>query len=49
MERIEVMTPVGTGIVWGIEPGWVLVEMEHRYLIGFLPEQVERIEREEES
>ena len=27
MERIEVMTPSGPGIIWGIGPGKVLVEM----------------------
>ena len=49
MERIEVMTPSGPGIIWGIGPGKVLVEMDYSYLVEFEPEQVERIEREGES
>lgn len=49
MHRIEVMTPSGPGIVWGIAPGKVLVEMDYGYLVEFEPGQVERIEREGES
>ena len=49
MHRIEVMTPAGPGIVWGIGPGKVLVEMDYSYLVEFEPGDVERIEREEES
>lgn len=49
MERIEVMTPAGPGIVFGIDRGKVLVEMDYSYLVEFEPEQVERIEREGES
>lgn len=44
MERIEVMTPSGPGIVWGIAPGKVLVEMDYSYLVEFDPEDVEGIE-----
>ncbi|HHY01156.1 MAG TPA: hypothetical protein GX531_07295 [Methanothermobacter sp.] len=44
MHHIEVMTPVGTGIVWGIEPGKVLVEMDYSYLVEFEPGDVEREE-----
>jgi len=33
MERIEVMTPSGPGIIWGIGPGKVLVEMDYSYLV----------------
>lgn len=49
MHRIEVMTPSGPGIIWGIDRGKVLVEMDYSYLVEFEPEQVERIEREGES
>jgi len=31
MHRIEVMTPAGPGIIWGIGPGKVLVEMDYSY------------------
>ena len=46
MHRIEVMTPSGPGIIWGIAPGKVLVEMDYSYyeLVEFDPEDVEGIE-----
>jgi hypothetical protein len=44
MERIEVMTPCGPGIIWGIDRGKVLVEMDYSYLVEFRPEDVEGIE-----
>ena len=37
---MKVITPLGPGIVWGIEPGKVIVEMEFSYLVSFLPEDV---------
>ncbi len=43
MERIEVMTPSGPGIIWGIGPGKVLVEMDYSYLVEFEPGDVERV------
>ena len=49
MHRIEVMTPSGPGIIWGIDKGKVLVEMDYSYLVEFEPGDVERIEREGES
>ena len=49
MHRIEVMTPAGPGIIWGIGPGKVLVEMDYSYLVEFESGDVERIEREGES
>ncbi len=48
MHRIEVMTPAGPGIIWGIGPGKVLVEMDRRWLVEFEPGDVERIEEEGE-
>ena len=44
MHCIEVMTPAGPGIIWGIGPGKVLVEMDYSYLVEFDPEDVEGIE-----
>jgi PAS domain-containing protein len=46
MERIEVMTPSGPGIIWGIDRGKVIVEMDYSYyeLVEFDPEDVEGIE-----
>ncbi len=44
MERIEVMTPAGPGIIWGIDRGKVLVEMDYSYLVEFEPGDVEREE-----
>jgi hypothetical protein len=44
MGRIEVMTPCGPGILWGIAPGKVIVEMDYSYLVEFRPEDVEGIE-----
>ena len=44
MHRIEVMTPSGPGIIWGIAPGKVIVEMDYMYLVEFDPEDVEGIE-----
>lgn len=43
MDIVRVMTPCGPGIIWGIGPGKVLVEMDHRYLVEFEPDQVERM------
>ena len=47
MHRIEVMTPAGPGIIWGIAPGKVLAEMDYSYLVEFEPGDVERIGEEE--
>jgi hypothetical protein len=44
MERIEVMTPQGPGILWGIDQDKVIVEMDYSYLVEFDPEDVEGIE-----
>ncbi len=44
LPRIEVMTPSGPGIIWGIDRGKVLVEMDYSYLVEFEPGDVERIE-----
>lgn len=46
MSQYEVQTPVGVGIVWGIDRGVVLVEMDFRHLVEFDLEEVEAIERE---
>ena len=46
MDHIEVMTPCGPGIVFGIDRGKVLVEMDYTYLVEFDPGQVERIEKD---
>jgi len=43
-ETIYVKTPAGAGILWGIDRGKVLVEMDYMYLVEFNPEEVERIE-----
>ncbi len=43
-ETIQVRTPSGTGILWGIAPGKVLVEMDYMYLVEFDLGQVERVE-----
>ena len=43
-ETIQVQTPVGAGILWGIAPGKVLVEMDYTYLVEFDLGQVERVE-----
>ena len=44
MDTIRVMTPGGPGILWGIDRGKVLVEMDYSYLVEFDPEDVEGIE-----
>ena len=44
LEQIRVMTPAGSGIVFGIDRGVVLVEFDYRYLVEMKPEIVERIE-----
>lgn len=44
MDTIRVMTPCGPGILWGIAPGKVIVEMDYMYLVEFGLEQVEGIE-----
>lgn len=44
MDTIRVMTPCGPGILWGIDRGKVLVEMDYSYLVEFDPEDVEGIE-----
>jgi hypothetical protein len=43
-DSIRVMTPCGPGIVYGIDRGKVIVEMDYMYLVEFDPEQVERVE-----
>ena len=47
MEPIQVMTPGGRGIVWGIDRDVVLVEMDYTYIVSFPPESVKRLEQEE--
>ena len=44
---IEVQTPRGRGIVWGIAPGKVIVEMDFMYLVEYDPERIKPYEREE--
>ncbi len=43
-ETIRVKTPVGVGVVWGIDQDQVLVEFDYMYLVGLRLDQVERIE-----
>ena len=44
MDTIRVITPIGPGIVWGIAPGKVLVEVDYTYLVEFDPGDVEGVE-----
>ena len=37
---MKVITPLGPGIVWGIEPGKVIVEMDFSHLVSFDPDEV---------
>ena len=46
MEPITVKTPRGVGVVWGIDRGEVIVEMDSMYIVGFKPEEVKFLERE---
>ena len=47
LKRYEVQTPVGVGIVWGIAPGKVLIDVGYSFLVEFGREEIEPIEREE--
>lgn len=47
MEPITVRTPGGIGQVWGIDRGKVIVKMDWQYLVGFKPEEVEHVGRDE--
>ncbi len=49
MDIIRVMTPCGPGIVWGIDRGKVLVEMDYSYLVEFDMEQVKGMEEKEKA
>lgn len=37
---LQVATPGGRGVVWGIEPGKVLVEHDFMYLVAYDIDQV---------
>ena len=47
MDIVRVMTPCGPGIVFGIDRGKVLVEMDYTYLVEFEPGDVGRMGEEE--
>ena len=49
MEHIAVKTPSGMGRVQGIDRGEVVVEMDSMYIVGFKPNDVEFLGREEET
>lgn len=44
---IEVNTPNGPGIVWGIDRNEVLVEHDSMYLAGYPLDQVEGVEEKQ--
>ena len=46
MEPITVKTPRGVGVVWGIDRGLIICEMDSMYIVSFKPEEVEPIEGE---
>ena len=43
-ESIRVMTPAGSGIVFGIDRDHVVVEFDYQYLVNLRLDQVERID-----
>ena len=47
MEPITVKTPRGVGVVWGIDRGLIICEMDSMYIVGFKPDEVKRVELEE--
>ena len=44
MPAILVLTPCGPAVVWGIEPGKVVVEHDWQYLVSYKIEEVEGVE-----